>query len=230
MLESAMRTYDDYRKILSMWERGTPKKTISNVLDIPRRTVIDCIQRYGSLEGLTKYVEQNPSTRLVNTLQTAQLSEQQQLFQAYAYLFGVYLGAGCISFIRKTPRLRVALDTAYPNIIIEVKHAAETILPDNIVSIVKIKGNCVHVSCFSNTLTDIFPQHAPGKKHEREIKLAVWQQRIVDAYPLQFWKGLYHTDGSRFSNIINGKDYPRYQFANVSLDIIQFQAQRCRIS
>lgn len=216
-----MRTYDEYHEILSLWELGTPKKTIASILGVPRRTVIDCIQRYGDLEGLAKYVEEKPTTVLVNTLQTAELSEHPQLFQAYAYLLGVYLGDGCISLTRKTYRLRVSLDTAYPNLINEVKQATEIILSDNIVGIVKAQGNCVNVSCYSNLLPHIFPQHDIGQKHNREIKLTIWQQNIVDAYPLQFWKGLYQTDGSRFKNIVNGTDYPRYQFTNVSQDIIQ---------
>lgn len=216
-----MRTYEEYHQILSLFEMGTPKKTIASILGMPRRTVIDCVQRYGSLEGLAKYVEEKPSVVLVDTLQSAALSDHPQLFQAYSYLLGVYLGDGCISFIRKTPRLRVSLDTAYPNLINEVKQAMETILPDNSVNIVKVKGNCVQVGCFSNALIDIFPQHGDGKKHDREIKLEGWQQRIVDAYPLLFWRGLYHTDGSRFRNIVNGTNYTRYQFSNCSTDIIQ---------
>src|SRR5690349_7476835 len=123
MVESAMRSYEEYRKILTLWEKGTPKKTISTVLSIPRRTIIDCIQRYSSLEGLEEYIEENPTTRLISTLQTAELSEHPHLFQTYAYLLGIYLGDGCISFTHKTPRLRVSLDTAYPNLINEVKQA-----------------------------------------------------------------------------------------------------------
>ena len=93
-----MRSYEEYRKILTLWEKGTPKKTISTVLSIPRRTIIDCIQRYSSLEGLEEYIEENPTTRLISTLQTAELSEHPHLFQTYAYLLGIYLGDGCISF------------------------------------------------------------------------------------------------------------------------------------
>jgi hypothetical protein len=59
------------------------------------------------------------------------------------------------------------------------------------------------------------------------ICLEPWQQRIVDAHPLEFFRGLYHSDGSRFRNVVNGKDYPRYQFSNVSDDIIGLFCNTC---
>src|SRR5690606_28456063 len=66
-----------------------------------------------------------------------------------------------------------------------------------------------------------------GPKHERDIALEDWQQQIVDAYPLAFFRGLYHSDGSRFSNVVNGKDYPRYCFTNHSDDIRQLFCATC---
>lgn len=104
-------------------------------------------------------------------------------------------------------------------------------LPDNQVGIVKRfyrdRLSCVDVSCFHKFWPDIFPQHGAGSKHEREIKLQDWQQSVVDRYPLEFFRGLYHSDGSRFSNIVNGKDYPRYQFTNISDDIRQMFCATC---
>ncbi|MGB7341799.1 MAG: hypothetical protein WBC91_23075, partial [Phototrophicaceae bacterium] len=53
----------------------------------------------------------------------------------------------------------------------------------------------------------------------RDIILERWQQKIVDQYPLEFFRGLYHSDGSRSQNIVKGRNYPRYTFSNVSDDI-----------
>jgi hypothetical protein len=47
-----MREYEEYRKILELWELGTPKKKIAIQLNIPRATVRDCVTRYCSLQGL----------------------------------------------------------------------------------------------------------------------------------------------------------------------------------
>ncbi len=75
----------------------------------------------------------------------------------------------------------------------------------------------------------MFPQHGPGRKHERRIALASWQQRIVDAYPRQLLRGLIHSDGCRVMNRVwKGKyEYPRYFFTNVSADILQIFRDTC---
>ena len=78
---------------------------------------------------------------------------------------------------------------------------------------------CVSVNCYSQELPILFPQDGSGKKHNRPIILEDWQQRIVDKFPLEFFRGLYHSDGSRPQNIVKGKNYPRYQFSNESDDI-----------
>ncbi len=75
----------------------------------------------------------------------------------------------------------------------------------------------------------LFPQHGPGRKHERPIVLEPWQVAIVEAYPAAFLRGLFHSDGSRVRNwttrMVAGErkryDYPRWQFTNVSTDIRQ---------
>lgn len=75
----------------------------------------------------------------------------------------------------------------------------------------------------------LFPQHAPGKKHERTIALEPWQQDIVDAHPWDFIRGLIHSDGCRITNwttrLVGGEhkryEYPRYFFTNTSTDIIR---------
>ena len=73
----------------------------------------------------------------------------------------------------------------------------------------------------------LFPQHGPGRKHDREIVLAEWQREIVAEHPGDFLRGLLHSDGSRVANwtrrTVAGQtrryDYPRWQFVNASDDI-----------
>jgi hypothetical protein len=143
-----MRSYEEYRQILDLWERGYPKKRIAIMTGIPRRTVIDCIQKFESLEGLEKHIESTPASILLDTLKTANVLENAQLFESYAYLLGIYLGDGCISYVRKTPRLRITLGTLYPNIIAQCMHTIQAILPDNKVNTVKRRENAVEVVCF----------------------------------------------------------------------------------
>jgi hypothetical protein len=82
---------------------------------------------------------------------------------------------------------------------------------------------CVIVACTWRGWILLFPQHGPGRKHQRPIELADWQQAIVDAEPGAFLRALIHTDGWRGVNRVHvkGKDYayPRYQFSNRSDDI-----------
>ncbi len=91
------------------------------------------------------------------------------------------------------------------------------------------KQGCVMVTSTSKHWPCFFPQHGPGKKHERAITLEPWQQQIVDAYPWELLRGLIHSDGCRITNwttrIVNGKpkryEYPRYFFTNTSTDILK---------
>lgn len=77
----------------------------------------------------------------------------------------------------------------------------------------------------------LFPQHGPGRKHNRRLELTDWQQEIVDATPQPFLRGLIHTDGWRGLNRVHvkGKDYayPRYQFSNRSDDIRRLFTDAC---
>jgi hypothetical protein len=77
--------------------------------------------------------------------------------------------------------------------------------------------------------TCLFPQHGPGRKHERRIVLAPWQQRIVTAYPRQLLRGLVHSDGCRVVNRVGNGTYvyPRYFFTNSSDDILRIFRDAC---
>ena len=75
----------------------------------------------------------------------------------------------------------------------------------------------------------LFPQHGPGRKHNRRIALEPWQVAIVDQHPGRFLRGLFHSDGCRVTNwtekMVAGErkryEYPRYFFSNRSEDILR---------
>ncbi len=77
----------------------------------------------------------------------------------------------------------------------------------------------------------MFPQHGPGPKHKRQIELADWQAAIAAEHPDLLLRGLIHSDGWRGSNrvTVRGRTYtyPRYQFTNVSEDILGIFARAC---
>ncbi|MFE4356009.1 helix-turn-helix domain-containing protein [Kitasatospora sp. NPDC056800] len=149
---------------------------------------------------------------------------------AYAYLLGLYLGDGHILLpneYRRTQSLQITCDDKWPGIMESVEQAMRQVLPNNKPCRIRRTG-CHDVKVYSNHLTCHFPQHGPGKKHERTIALEPWQQEIVDAHPWEFLRGLIYSDGCRITNwatrtkngVASRYEYPRYFFTNTSTDII----------
>jgi hypothetical protein len=147
---------------------------------------------------------------------------------AYAYLLGLYLGDGCISRQPRTYALRIACADAWPGLIAACEQAMTAVRPENSVYRARKQG-CVAVTSYSRHWLCLFPQHGPGRKHERRIVLAPWQRAIVDRHPWDLIRGLIHSDGCRITNwtvrTIGGErrryEYPRYMFTNTSVDIVR---------
>jgi hypothetical protein len=144
----------------------------------------------------------------------------------YAYLLGIYLGDGQLVHQRgRSYSLRVALDVAYPGIIDEVKRTIASVRSRCPWSTRDSRTACVRIVSYWKQWPCLFPQHGPGRKHKRPIRLASWQQAIVTAAPEPFLRALIQTDGWRGTNRVHvkGRDYayPRYQFSNRSADIGQ---------
>ncbi|MEU8775376.1 transcriptional regulator [Streptomyces sp. NPDC048606] len=142
---------------------------------------------------------------------------------AYAYLLGLYLGDGCISpHPRGGHHLRIVCADAWPGLIEQCRAAIKAVRPQDSVHLLRKQG-CVAVTGYGRHWTCLFPQHGPGKKHDRRIALEAWQREIVDTHPWEFLRGLIHSDGCRITNwtVRNGKryEYPRYFFTNRSEDI-----------
>lgn len=120
---------------------------------------------------------------------------------AYAYLLGLYLGDGCISpHSRGTGYyLRIACADAWPGLIELCRDAITKVRPAVRVYLMQKEG-CTMVTSYSRHWPVLFPQHGPGKKHERTIALEPWQQTIVATHPWEFIRGLIHSDGCRITN------------------------------
>lgn len=147
---------------------------------------------------------------------------------AYSYLLGLYLGDGHISHYseHRVPNLMITCTESWPGLMDACEAAMGAVFPENSTCRVRRTG-CTNVKVYSKHLHCLFPQHGPGKKHERRIVLESWQQSIVDAHPWEFIRGLIHSDGCRITNwttrMVAGErkryEYPRYLFANKSDDI-----------
>src|SRR3954451_11075389 len=207
------RPPEEVARVRELDARGMNRCEIARVTGIPRRTISGWLNGHApacSRHCFRCSASMGPFPRLVE--------------QAYAYLFGLYLGDGCILRQRRSYELRITLDERYSVIIQECETAMALVMPANKISLQSPSGErCVQVRSFSKHWPCLFPQHGPGPKHERRIELAPWQREVCDRYTWRFLRGLVHSDGSRFMNTIRHPQktyaYPRYNFTNHSDDI-----------
>jgi hypothetical protein len=116
----------------------------------------------------------------------------------------------------------------YPVIVEECEAAIRAVLPRNRVGRHLRRCNCYVISAYSKSWPCLFPQHGTGKKHEREIEFADWQQALVDLSPGLLLRGLIHSDGCRSINTGRGSwRCPRYSFSNLSGDIRRIFCDAC---
>jgi len=88
-------------------------------------------------------------------------------------------------------------------------------------------AKCVDVFGYCKHLPALFPQHGKGRKHTRPIVLEDWQRNLIDKHPWSFIKGLIHTDGCRYIQKQKYNQYVKYNFTNVSKDIIDIFTSSC---
>jgi hypothetical protein len=151
---------------------------------------------------------------------------------SYTYLLGTYLGDGMLTQQPKHVwKLRVVQDARYLALI---RQCAATMnqVSGNKVGYAK-KVGCVEIFCHWKHWICVFPQHGPGRKHERTIELDDWQSHAIRRFPHQFIAGLIHSDGCRVTNsvVVRGKryEYPRYFFTNRSDDIRDLFRDACQL-
>jgi hypothetical protein len=122
--------------------------------------------------------------------------------------------------------LRVTLDAEYPGIVESTVGAIRAVMPANEVNRVD-RRRWLEVYCYSRDWPRLFPQHGPGKKHERAIALAPWQRLHVERHPELLLQGLIHSDGCRSINTGRNWSHPRYSFSNRSDDIRRILCWAC---
>ena len=213
-----MRSSEEVRLVQRLAAEGLNRCEISRTTGIPRSTI-----RYwldGRLPGRAADRRFDAGACIVCGHPEHESSRLPA--DEYAYLLAMYLGDGCISAHPKSVySLRIACDMKYPAILLEVSIAMLEVMPTSRVGTQwRLGGGWgAEVYSYSKAWPCLFPQHDPGPKHKREIALEPWQEDIVDANPERFIRGLIHSDGCRSLNPVNGKEYPRYFFSQVSDDI-----------
>src|SRR5215204_592697 len=223
-----MRPVSDIRRAQALVEAGWPLLTVATELGISRAAIRDWrdqgfdqavaerqSRHPGHAAGSSGLNVGLPGSHLCDAVARA---ERQP--DAYAYLLGQYLGDGTIDWCRREVyKLRVFCDSRYPGIIGRIIAAARLVLPGRVSGYKVRTSYLVVVTTHWKHMRCLFPQHGPGKKHERFICLDDWQNRIVVLHPEPFLRGLIESDGCRDLNRVNGTEYPRYSFCNASVDI-----------
>lgn len=214
-----MRPRTEVKAALALARGGANASAIGRELGIPRSTVREWLAGRCRRNGrhADRGCNRGPAGH-----------DLKALPPEYVYLLGLYLGDGCISkHPRNVYRMRITLDVKYPGIIQSAATSMRRVRGGR-VHIYRRPKNCVDVSAYWRCWPCLFPQHGPGKKHERAIVLVGWQQRLVDRWPEQLLRGLIESDGCRFQN--TGRcnwSCPRYSFMNKSDGIRSIFCRAC---
>jgi hypothetical protein len=196
-------------------DEGMNDCAIGRLTGIPRGTVRDWRVNRGE--------ERSGRTGAPCPICTARWLDEE----SYAYLLGQYLGDGSIAaHPRGVYRLRIVCDESYPEIIDQIGNHMAAVRGSDRIGLQQRPG-CVEVGSYWQHWPCLFPQHGPGRKHERRIELRGWQQRIVVNHTEALLRGLIHSDGCRSINevvrpvagVSKRYRYSRYQFTNASVDI-----------
>ena len=94
-------------------------------------------------------------------------------------MLGLYLGDGCISRCRRVWHLRITLDKKYPGVIDRCRATIDQLMPGQHASIYPQSKGCVVVSLYSKHWPCLLPQHGPGKKHLRPIRVVQRSSRAL---------------------------------------------------
>ena len=157
----------------------------------------------------------------------------------YSYLLGLYLGDGYVVEEARRKglyRLAITQDARYLGLIAECASAIEGLVrPGGLTARFVERDGCIDVVASWRHWPCVFPQHGPGRKHERSIDLRAWQAQIVRAHPRALLRGLIHSDGCRYVNTVGrsrragGYRYANYAFSNASSDIRGIFGWACRL-
>ncbi|OBG32443.1 hypothetical protein A5671_07400 [Mycolicibacter heraklionensis] len=202
-----MRPTEEFDAVQRLIAAGLNDCAIARQTSIPRRTVRDWRCRPQVLRR-----QSSTSSHCVHDF--ASLPPN-----GYSYLLGLYLGDGCISRYGRVWRLRITLDAKYPDIIERCKRTIDAVTSGQRAAAYSRSDNCAEVYLYSKHWPCLFPQHGPGKKHHRPIRLEPWQRALVNQATEEFIRGLIDSDGCRVVANDRGVRSVRYHFSNRSDDI-----------
>ena len=212
-----MHSSDVRQAALDLFAQGFNDCDVSRRLGVPRRTVRDSrLPRNGLRPKAVCFRCWQPTSPVLFTPTD------------YAELLGLYLGDGHITQMARVQRLRLMLDAKYAVVVDEAADLISRIVPWNKVGRqFPHEGRMVTLHAYHRHWTCLFPQHGPGKKHDRPIALEAWQETLVAHAPWAFLRGCIRSDGCIFLNRTGKYEYESYDFANVSAGILELFVSTC---
>jgi hypothetical protein len=204
---------------------GLPARQVAKELGLPRTTVRTWLKARSAEALVAGRRPAGPSAACAEGRCPYRVELDEE---AHAYVFGLYLGDGCVTpYRRRVDLLRITCSNAYPSLLDECELAIGRVMPTRRVRRAPKQG-CVDVGSYSTHWRCLLPQAGPGPKHRRPIRLEPWQRELVlNRHPGLFVRGLIHSDGCRSENrvtrpVADGTrtyTYTRYFFSNESADI-----------
>lgn len=193
-------------KVVEEFNLNPNKLALSKKYKIPRATIRYWLDSdYLERKNLAKLEEDNYLEKVQDRVRNNK--------KIYNFILGLYIGDGCITKNRMSYKLRIVQDKKYQNSIQEISCVLNDFFQKS--STVTQREGCSVVTIFDKYLPLYFPQHGPGKKHDRKIELSDFQIKNIDYGNLM--RGLFVSDGSYYLAV---KKYERYNFTNKSLEII----------
>jgi DNA-binding transcriptional regulator WhiA len=114
-----------------------------------------------------------------------------------SYIVGLALGDGNLSNPNgRATRLRITCDKKYPHLAKRIAKSLRSLLPQNKISIVDRKENCIDISVYSNHLEKLLGwKSGEGSKFAQKVSVPRWIKENKE-YKINCLKGLIETDGS----------------------------------
>lgn len=202
---------------MALVRAGQNDREVSRRTGIPRGTIRDW--RAGKCRSAPRHPKLEPNESRLDALNCVH-DFSLLPSRSYAYLLGLYLGDGYIARHPRAWRLRLYMASKYPAIIEEAARAMELVMPgQRALRLPRSDSACTEISMYSMHWVCFFPQHGPGRKHTRQIRLESWQEKIRALQHEAFLRGLIHSDGCRIVASDRGRPSVRYLFSNRSEDI-----------
>lgn len=199
------------KKVVEEFNQNPNKLALSKKYKIPRATLRYWLKSdFLEKKNVAKLEEDNYIEKVYDRVR-----ENKKI---YNFILGLYIGDGCITKNKMSYKIRIVQDSKYQNSIKEISSVMEIFFQKR--SSLTQQEGCAVVTIFDKYLPLYFPQHGPGKKHERKIELSQFQLENLDYENLM--RGLFISDGSYY---LAKKKYERYNFTNKSLDIINIFRQ-----